>query len=176
MNLYLIYINLLRLIHVFGGVLWVGSAIFYLFFIEPSVKSLGPAGPKFMQELIGKRGYSQYMGIVSFLTVVSGALLYWNTSGGLNLNWITSGIGIGFTIGAVVSIVVFFLGILAIKPRGDRMGVLGKEIAMAGGPPSPAQQTELVRLEGELATLERIDFILLTIALITMATARYWIF
>ena len=46
MNIYLLI--LLRIVHIFAGALWIGSAILYLFFIKPSVKAIGPAGPQFM--------------------------------------------------------------------------------------------------------------------------------
>lgn len=166
----------LRTVHIFAGVLWVGSAVFYLFFVEPVVKSLGPAGPKFMQGLIERRRYPIYMSVVSLLTVVAGALLYWYTSAGLQIGWITSGPGIGFTIGSVVSIVVFFMGIFMLGPRAQRMSAIGKEIAAAGGPPNPEQAAQLQKLNRELDRIERLDFYMLTIALVTMATARYWPF
>jgi hypothetical protein len=45
---------------------------------------------------------------------------------------------------------------------------------MAGGPPSPAQVAELQQLDRELGRIELADFVLLMIATLTMATARYW--
>jgi hypothetical protein len=63
-----------------------------------------------------------------------------------------------------------------IKPRGERLSVLGQEIALAGGPPNPGQAAELEKLDKELTQIERVDFFMLTIALFTMATARYWWF
>ena len=65
----------LRFLHIVGGVLWAGSAIFYVLFVEPGVKALGPAGPKFMQELIQARKYPLFMNVVSILTVLAGGAL-----------------------------------------------------------------------------------------------------
>lgn len=173
MNIYLILF--LRIVHIVAGVLWVGAAVAYFAFVGPTVKAIGPAGGQFMQHLMERRKYPIFMTIVSALTVLSGVPLYVFASGGLQLSWITSGPGVVFTIGAVVAIVVFFLGILMLKPRAERMGALGKEIGMAGGTPSPAQAAELQRLDRELAQIELADFILLIIATLTMATARYWL-
>jgi uncharacterized membrane protein len=172
MNIY--FILLLRIIHIFAGVLWVGAAIVYFGFIEPTIKSIGPAGGQFMQYLMERRRYPIFMTIVSALTVLAGAPLYLYTSGGLQSSWIKSGPGLVFTTGSVVAIVVFFIGILMIKPRAERMGALGKEIGMSGGAPSPAQAAEMHKLDGELSKVELADFILLIIATLTMATARYW--
>ncbi len=176
MDAFLIYLIVLRLVHILAGVLWAGSAIFYFFFVEPTVKSLGPAGSKFMQDFIEKRRYPLFMNIVSALTIVAGALLFWTVSDGLQPAWLTSGPGLGFTIGSVVAIVVYGIGFFMIRPRVERLGNLGKTIGMAGGPPTPEQAAELQKLNKEMTQIERIDVILLTVSLITMATARYWYF
>ncbi len=175
MNAFLIYPIVLRLIHIVAGVLWVGSAISYFFFVEPTVKSLGPAGPKFMQNFIEKRRYPLFMNIVSTLTIVAGVLLYWHMSGGLQPAWLTSGPGLGFTIGSVVALVVFGIGFFMIRPRAERLGQLGKAIGMAGGSPTPEQAAELQKLNEEMTKIERVDVILLTVSLIIMTTARYWL-
>jgi uncharacterized membrane protein len=172
MNIYLI--QFLRIIHIVAGSLWVGGAVAYFAFVGPSVKASGPAGGQFMQQFIERRKYPIYMTIASALTILAGVPLYLSASGGLQWSWITSGPGVVFSIGSVVAIVVFFLGTLMIAPRAQRLGVLGKEIGKAGGPPSPTQAAELQQLDRELAQIELADFVLLMIATLTMATARYW--
>ncbi len=42
---------LLRIVHIFAGVFWVGGGIFMFAYIEPAVKATAPAGQKFMQYL-----------------------------------------------------------------------------------------------------------------------------
>ncbi len=175
MNAFLIYSLVLRLIHIVAGMLWAGSAVFYFFFVEPTVRSLGPAAPQFMQTLIEKRRYPMFMNIASTLTIVAGALLFWSTSGGFQWVWVASGSGLGFTIGSVVALVVYGIGFFMIRPRAERLGQLGKAIGMAGGPPSPEQAAELQKLNAEMTQIERVDVILLTVSLIAMATARYWL-
>lgn len=170
------YIIGLRIIHIVAGTLWVGSAIFYFLFVEPIVKTLGPVAPKFMQDLIDRRRYPLFMNVVSALTVLAGLLLYWNTSGGLQIAWVRTGPGLGFTLGSLVALAVYALGFFMLKPRAERMGQLGQEIGRAAGPPTPAQTDELRKLEEEMASIGRWDAILLTISLIAMATARYWAF
>lgn len=174
MNVYLVI--LLRAIHIFAGILWVGSAIFFLFFIEPTIKSFGPSGQQFMQHLVSRQRYPQFMGMVSLLTVLAGGALLWISSGGLRGGYFRSGPGIGFTIGSVVGIAVFLMGIFLMSPIGKRMGELGQEIGRSGGPPTTAQAAELQSLDQRLAKLERIDFVLLSVSLLTMATARFWVF
>jgi uncharacterized membrane protein len=174
MNVYLIIF--LRIAHIIAGILWAGAAVFYLFYIKPSVKMIGPAGPQFMQSLVQRRRYPMFMMINSLLTVVAGGVLFWYASGGLNLAWITTGPGLGFTIGSVAALVAFFVGSLGIGPTSGRLGALGQQIAAAGGPPSPDQLSALETLEKRLSQFETLDFVMLVIAMLTMATARYWVF
>lgn len=172
----ILWINLLRVVHVFGAALWVGAAVLYLFYIGPSVKATAPGGMQFLQYFIARKKYPQYMGIIATLTVLSGAVLYWRDFGGSLSTVLSSGFGLGITIGTVASIIVYILGMVAISPRGERLGVLGGQIQASGGPPTPEQVAEMQKLEKELHTLEWVDFILLAIAMVTMATARYWLF
>jgi len=172
-----IYIILfLRILHVVAGVLWAGAAIVYVTHVKPAVQLIGPAGPMFMQAYIGKRKYPLFMQVNSLLCVAAGVIMYWFASGGLSVNWITSGPGLGFTIGAVAGLLSFFLGGFFIGPRAGKLGRLGQAVAEAGGPPSAAQGEEMHRLESEIARYESVEFVLLFISLITMATARYWYF
>jgi uncharacterized membrane protein len=174
MNTYLLF--LLRIVHIFAGALWVGAAISYLFFFKPSVKAIGPAGPQFMQNLAERRKYPLFMISTSLLTVLAGGILYWFSSGGFNAAWITSGPGIGFTIGSLAALVAFLVGNFGIGPTAAQMGALGQQIGTSGGSPTPEQISTLQALEKKLARAELIDFVMLVIAMVTMATARYWTF
>jgi uncharacterized membrane protein len=175
MSAFLIYLILLRIIHIVAGVCWVGGAIMYTLFLEPAAKATAPGSGQFVQHLISRRHLPVYMSICSLLTVVAGGLLYWHSSGGFNLNWITSGPGSVYTIGSAVAIVVFFVGLFMIKPRAERLSGLGHEIGAAGGVPTPAQTAELQKLGREMTLIGRVDVALLAVALLSMATARYWL-
>lgn len=174
MNIYLL--NLLRFTHVVAGILWAGASIFYLFFIKPSVKSIGAAGPQFMQSLTQRRKFPIFMVTTSLLTVLAGGALYWIISGGLTLAWAKTGPGLGFTIGSVAALIAFFLGTFGIGPTSGQIGALGGQIAASGQGPTPQQASTLRGLEKKLSTIENVEFVLLVISLVTMATARYWIF
>jgi hypothetical protein len=174
MNIYLL--NLLRFIHVVAGILWGGAAISYLFFVKPSVTAIGAAGPQFMQNLMERRKYPIFMMSTSLLTILSGFPLYWLLSGGFKLAWITSGPGLGFTIGSLAALIAYFVGGLGIGPTAQKMAALGGQIAASGKGPTPEQVTQMEALEKRLNLAEQIDFIMLAIAMLTMATARYWLF
>ena len=106
----------LRLVHIVAGALWAGAAIFYFFFVEPTVQGLGPARPKFMQDLVTKRRYPVFMNVTSGLTILAGLLLFWFASGGLQLSWITSGPGLGFTVGSLAALGAYGVGFFGMTP------------------------------------------------------------
>ncbi len=79
-------ILILRVLHIGGGIMWVGSAALYLLFLVPVARSIHPAGQKFLQSLGPKLGAA--MGIIATVTVVSGALLYARfMTGGISVIW-----------------------------------------------------------------------------------------
>jgi len=174
MNAYLLIT--LRMIHIFAGALWIGAAIFYLFFIKPTVKAIGPVGPQFMQNLAERRKYPLFMVSVSLLTVLAGIGLYLYASGGIQLAWIRTGPGLGYTLGALAALVAFFVGNFGIGPTASKMGALGGQISNSGGKPTPEQVTSIQALDKKLSLLENIDFVTLTLSMLLMATARYWAF
>lgn len=168
-----VYLITLRIVHIGAAVFWAGSALLFFFFIEPTVKAIGPAGGQFMEHVVGTRKIPIYVNAAATLTVLGGALLYWEASAGFDLDWVTSTTGLGFTVGAVAAIIAWILGMVMIAPTIKAMGSLGAEIQASGGPPSEAQAAEMERLNGRLKGIGRLDTALIILAVLTMATARY---
>ncbi len=161
----------LRLIHITSGVLWVGSGILFIMFLLPAVKAAGPAGGAVMQKL-GPR-FGKYMGIITTLTVVSGALLYSRFFIGEGFQWIyTTGPGIGFTVGAIAGLTSYVIGERIFGPTQARINALGAEME-AAGQPSPEQVAKMNRLQSFLMSAYRIDVVILAVAVGAMAVARY---
>ena len=163
-----------RFIHVFSAILWVGSAFALFVFVEPTVAAFGPEGGKFVGYMVEKRKLPVVITSLSGLTVLGGIVLYLETSSGFDPDWITSGPGLGFTIGAVAALAAFLLGLLQIRPTVNKMSALGAEIQSAGGPPQPEQLAAMQRLTEHFRALGRRDLVLILIAAATMSTARYW--
>jgi len=166
----------LRLVHVVGGILWGGGAIAYLFFVKPAAQTLGSSAPEFMQALVERRKYPLFMQVASGLTIVAGAILFWQTSAGLNPVWLKSATGIGFTTGAGAALIAFLAGNTVVAPATRALGRIGQQIATSGKPPTPDQAHQLQGIQNRIAAAERITFIMLAIAMAAMATARYWSF
>jgi hypothetical protein len=129
-----------------------------------------------MEHFIVHRRYSAYMTISSLAVNLSGVLLYWRSSGGLRSNWITSGPGLVFSLGSVLAVVAFGMGIFILAPTAKRLVGLGQAMQTAGGPPLPEQISEIHQLEKKMNQVGWTEFALMLVSLLTMAVARYWWF
>lgn len=165
---------LFRLIHILFGVFWAGTAIFTAVFLVPTVRALGPGGGPVMQQIGQKRKLPVYFLTAGFLTVLSGIGLYWRASGGFtNREWLGSGTGMTFGIGAVLAILAMTIGIVVATPTAKRAGALGAAIASGGRPPTPEQAAEMQRLQARLGMASALGALLLTLTTAAMAIARY---
>jgi uncharacterized membrane protein len=170
------YLIVLRFLHVVASVCWAGGGFITYLFIEPTAKSLAPMGIQFLQHMAGKRRFNMFMVINSTLTVLSGALLLWHSTNGNLGTYMSTGPGLGFALGSLTGVAVYFVGMFGVGMRVGKMSKLGEEIQKAGGPPTPAQAAELEKLDKEVSMYSKIDFWLVALSLTLMATARYWLF
>jgi uncharacterized membrane protein len=169
------YLFVLRLIHIVTSVCWAGGGFIFFLFVEPTAKALAPMGMQFVQYMIVKRRFSIFMVISSTLTLVSGALLIWQRGNGQWLDYMQSGPGLGFTLGSIVGVTVYLIGMFGVNPRAIRLSKIGQEIQSAGGIPTPTQGAELHKLDKEMSALGLADFLLVALSLGLMATARFWV-
>lgn len=166
---YLIW--LLRIIHIVGGVIWVGGTLTMTFFIGPAIGATGEAGQKFVGHLMNNLKFSNRMSAAAGLTILAGLILY-----GLDARageaWVRSGFGIGLSIGAGFSLIGFGFGIM-IGRTTKAMAQLG---AQMHGKPSPDQRTQMQSIRKQQATYSNISAAALILSVIFMATARYLVF
>ncbi|HEX9838187.1 MAG TPA: DUF2269 family protein [Anaerolineales bacterium] len=164
-------IIVLRLIHIIGGVFWVGTALLMTFFINPSIQATAEAGQKFLGHLITKTPLGQVHGLSAVLTVLAGASLYWIDSQGFTSDWMTSGAGLGFGIGGLFGL----LGVITSIIHALNLRALATA-AQVQGEPTPEQIDKIRATQKRLGVVSRVDTAVLLFALIFMATARYWRF
>ncbi len=167
------YVLVLRIFHIGGGVFWAGVGLFMPFFMEKAIGEAGPAGPRVMGALALKTRYPVAMASAAGLTVLSGILLYLRDSGVLqNMAWMSSGFGVTLTVGAICGIIGFGFGIY-VGRLSAALAALGDEVAKSGNPPTPEQGAKLGALSARLSQFSRITALLVAIAVLCMATARY---
>lgn len=163
---------LVRLIHIFAGVFWAGTAIALAGFIAPTARDLGAEGGKFVQRLVGPGRLSFFMDLAALSTTLSGLLLYWRDSG-FHIEWIASKAGVGFTLGSLAGVATFALGLAVMKPTAARVKALGTALQAAGGPPTPGQMSEMQALQEKLAMGGLWGAVLLAVAVMAMSVSRY---
>jgi len=164
---------LLRLVHIVGGALWVGMAVYTAAFLVPAVEEAGPDGGKVMAAL-QRRGIMTVLPALALATLLSGFWLYWRAAGGQPGVFGRSGPGIGFGVGAVVSLAAYAIGMLVMRPSMLRAATL---MAGIGPADSEAERTarlaEARRLRSRGAAAGRMVAALLLLAVGAMAVARY---
>ena len=167
-----ILVVVLRIIHIVGGVFWVGSSLFTSIYLGPAVSATAEAGQRVLAQLITKARLSTAISASAGLTVLAGGWLYWLDSAGFTSGWTHSGPGLGFGIGALFALVGLVFGVMV----GRNMSTLGRIAAEVTGKPTPEQLGKIGAARKQLAYAGPTTSITLLIALICMATARYWLF
>jgi len=164
---------LLRLIHIVGGVFWVGSVMMTTAFLFPTVRAMGAQGGRVMQELTGRRRLPVYMNVAAGLTMLSGLVMYGRLAAATNGGWAGTRVGITLGIGALATILAAIVGGAVVGRIGRTLGKLGESVQAAGGPPSPEQAAQMEALQQRMGRALRVVAALLVIAVACMAVARY---
>lgn len=164
--IYLIW--LLRILHIVGGVFWVGGTLFMTFFVTPTIGATGEAGQKFVGHLMNNLKLSNRMSAAAGTTVLAGLILF-GLDARAGASWVRSSFAIGLGIGAVLAIIGMVFGIM-LGRTNKAMAQLGAQMQ---GKPSANQVAEMQSIQKQQATYSRLTTISLILATIFMAIARY---
>ena len=162
---------ILRAIHIGAGVFWVGAGMYMTRFVQPATRRAGPAGASFLVRL-GQSGIGTAFAASATLTVLAGLVLYWRDSAGFQLGWISTGPGIGYTLGGLAGIASLIIGATQAGPITTRLTALGQSVPEGQVPPGETA-AEIDRLLDRATQIGRIDILLLGFAVLMMAIARY---
>jgi uncharacterized membrane protein len=168
-----ILIIVLRVIHIFSGVFWVGFAFFNYGFLQPTVKATGAEGQKTMQYLTQKTRLLSAVYATATLTMLSGLILYWIFLGFRFSAIFSSGYGLVLTIGSIAGVIAWIFAVVVIRGIFNQMQTIGLEIQAQGSPPSPEQATQMQALVKRLGKVGQVVIVFLVIALLGMSIARY---
>lgn len=163
---------LLRLVHLFSAVLWVGATFSMVLFISPTARAVGPDANKFMQHFSLRSGLQRWLSAAGGLTVLSGAWMYYILFGPLAP--LNVGTGLAVTIGAVAGIAALFVGV-QVGRTSKQIGELGEQIGAGGGPPTQEQMAQMGQLQERMGTLSATTAILMVVALAGMTLSEYFV-
>jgi uncharacterized membrane protein len=163
-----IVLFLLRAIHVVGGVLWVGGVVVVTLYLLPATQAVGPAAQPVMQFIMGRRKLPVYLMLMGILTTLAGVALMARNMSLTAGAWGRSPMGIGISIGAASAILALIVGMSVSAPAAKRLSAPPKPGAAA------LTDEQRVALMRRIALASRIVLVLLAIAALFMATARYF--
>lgn len=166
------YLLALRILHIGAGAYWVGSVLMLTVFFNPSILAASEPGQKFVDYLVSKKRFSTESSGAGAMAGIAGLLLYWRDSQGFTSAWIQSSAGIGFAVGAVLGLIAFVFGLLTDR----KMKALTQLREQIQGTPSDEQVSQMQRLRKQQTTYLYFCAVALSLALWSMAIARYLVF
>lgn len=168
-----LWLQLLRLVHVVGGAIWLGNVTLIAWFLLPTVALEGADGGRLMQRMVTERRLSTWLNVVGGLTILSGLTLYMRATLGTDGAFARSRAGMVLGVGAVAALLAAGVGGAMSGGSARKVGVLRRRIAAEGRAPTAEEGAELGRLAQRGVRGARITAILLTISAAAMALARY---
>lgn len=163
----------LRLVHIFGGIFWVGSLMFTSFFLMPTIGS-SPAIAGQVMAGLQKRRLFTLLPIVALLTIASGLRLLSIVSAGFSAAYFATPTGRTFAASAAAASIAFLLSVFVSRPGFVRVGRLGATLPAATDEGVRQRITaEMQRLGRRVTIANGIVVVLLLFAAAGMATARY---
>ena len=145
----------IRVVHILVGVIWAGSAIFMAAVLDPRLRALGPDVHRRVTEALylPLRFVLEGGGAITILVGVALVFRLQRIDDLLDTNW-----GWAITIGLVTSVIAHTTGVLALSSL--------KKLR-------DADEAEVGRLSDRATTLARVTAVMVTVAVVTMAAARF---
>lgn len=161
-----------RIIHVVLGVAWVGSMFFLSTFLIPSLGDVGPDGSKVVVAL-ARRKLMVFLPIAGIVTILSGLYLYWRVSSGFAPEYMRSGAGQTYGIGAALAIIALVLGVTITRPAMIKSMQLAQSAMSASPTEREAIMAQAQALRARSASVGRLILALLMGATLAMSIGRY---
>lgn len=170
MNLVMV---VLRVVHVFSGVLWVGATFVVAFFVLPTSKALGAEGGRFVQRLAGPAGLSNMMNLAALLLLFSGLAMFAMITGQGAPGMMRSPSMMVLSVGALFGLLAVGHGFTAQRATAAKLAALGQAVATSGGAPTAEQMQSLDALRDKLQRGNVASAWMQGIAVVCMAAERY---
>lgn len=162
---------LLRILHVVGGVFWVGGVTMMAFFIFPSVREAGPAGGQVMQG-VAKRNLMTWTPVAAVITLLAGLRLLMRASTGFSAAYFSTPAGLTYSIAGGLAVLMFVHGLVTARPKALRVAEISKLMA-APDANKEALGAEMKMLQEKVASNLKLTATMLLVSAVGMAVARY---
>lgn len=162
----------LRLVHVLGGIFWVGAMMYMAFFLMPTMAQAGPAAGPVIAGL-QQRKLFVWLPVIAIATLLAGIRLMMLQSDGFSAVYFGTPIGRTYLVSGALAVIAFALGISVNRPAMNRIGVLMAAMPTADEAGRAAMQAELAVLRRRSGVATKVVTWLLIAAAAGMAVARY---
>ena len=167
------WLLLLRLVHVVGGMIWMGSMVMLAGFVLPTQALEGHDGGRFIQRMMIERRLNTALAVIGGLAILSGIILYVRATMGTGGAFAHSHAGRVFGVGGVLAILAAAIGGAMGSRSAREAGELRARIAAERRAPTAEELTELGNIGARGARGARISAWLLVLSAAAMAVARY---
>lgn len=162
-------IGILRILHIFAAVSWVGGGFFWGMVVAPNVLRRGPPTLRrpFLEAALGpitRFFIGSGVAAIVFGALLMGAMWKWDFQAPFQV----VGYGAALAVGIVGALVMIVHGAGFVAPTGRK---LLATMQATNGPPTEAQQAELMRLGKSMGIHGMLSILLGTIALAGMVVA-----
>ncbi len=158
----------LRIIHIFCGVFWIGFAITNFFYLQPAIKATGADGQSVIRYLGSKTKMMSTVYWAATLTLISGLGMFHPIVALMN-----TGYGMAISIGAMAGTIAWVLVIFVVRNIINQTQKLGMTIGSQEGPPSQDQLTQVETLGLRLNLFGKVVIGFMVISLLGMSVAQY---
>jgi hypothetical protein len=160
----------LRIAHIIFGVFWGGLYIFNTFFLMPKLHGLeAKIRRSFLKSLLST--LSPVAAVSVLIIIGTGTAMTFRFRGGDISTLLTTGWGVSIFIGFVATVIATIIGFSMLMPMGLRIEKIYRTIGK--DEPNAEQASELDDIITRLEKIERFNFILVMIALVSMPVARF---
>jgi uncharacterized membrane protein len=162
----------LRIIHIFAGIFWVGVSIFNIRFLQPTLQATGSEGQAVMRHLTSHTRFTVTMYTVATLSLLSGLFMYWYLFE-FDLDAISAGYGLVLTIGGIAGLIAWIIAIFFVRRTLSRLQAIGKAVQAQGGPPTSEQAVGMQAASAQMVQLGQAGVGFMIIAVLAMSIAQY---
>jgi uncharacterized membrane protein len=113
----------LLVVHVFAAVFWYGSALFLIRFVLPTASAAGESGELFLSRMAEQTRFPYALVGAGALVILTGIALLDLLSGGFSPAFMSTHMGITFSVGGACALIAFVLAVLF--ARGVRTRAIG---------------------------------------------------
>jgi len=156
----------LRIVHLVGGVFWVGAVFFIAYFLQPTMQQAGPAAAGPIMMGLHQRKLFTIVPLVAVISILAGFRMMQIVSGGFLTDYFWTSAGRWYAFSSVPVLIGFFVGVFIGRPAMLKSITLATE-------DREKHKDQIMALQLRSALAMRFTASMLALGLVGMAIARY---